>query len=135
MVLCDGAHRDPGTGKFFLLGTFANLYAASFPTQLQAVVYFALSDCLGQHNLTVRMVDANSIISGDTESEPIFTIELPVESNDPVGVLEGAVGFMTEVPGVGVFEFELRSGDTFLMSRKLSVQYPPNMPKPDEGQS
>ena len=60
MVLCDAVHPDPATGKFTILGTFTNFASPSFPAAIQFCVYFAVTDGIGDVDLTLQLVDSQS---------------------------------------------------------------------------
>ena len=72
MVLCDGVHRDMGTGKFTLLGAFSTLHAAQFPAKVVFHVYFAITDGQGKTDISLRIMDSESL--GDTTVPPIFEL-------------------------------------------------------------
>lgn len=122
MVLCDGFHRDPATGKHTLLGTFSTLCARSFPTQLKFCVYFAVTDGLGPTKLRLRLVDAESGLvdrSGEEQEGALFVKEFDFTFRDPLVVLEVSAGVEVDVPKPGLFHCELLANDELLMSRRL----------------
>ena len=89
MVLCDGVHCDPATGKHTLLGTFSTVGAPEFPAPVKFCIYFAITDLIGDLELTFRLVNSASI--ADENAEPVFQIPLTVQSPSPLAVCEGTV--------------------------------------------
>jgi hypothetical protein len=47
LLICDHAWRDPNSGKYFLLGTFATINASAFPFATNLVPYFAVTEGQG----------------------------------------------------------------------------------------
>jgi hypothetical protein len=129
MVLCDGVHRDPATGKFTLLGTFHAIRASEFPTGIRMVVYFVLTDIIGAHKIRLNVVDASMHLDGDPP-EPILTHETDMTVEDPLMVVEGVMGIQLSLPGSGVYHVELYAGDSPLMTRRLTVLGPPSKEQP-----
>jgi hypothetical protein len=78
MLICDGAHRDPGSGKWTLLGLFNSINAAVYPvTHAQMVAYVAIAGANGKVPLRFQMVSA------DRKEEALFKIEAELTVNDP----------------------------------------------------
>ena len=118
MVLCDNVHRDRGSGKFTLLGTFSTFAAREFPAQVNFCIYFAITDGLGDLSLWMRIVDANHGI--DDESVPLF--ESPHTNTNfesPLVVMEGVMQIVTNLPEAGLYHCELYANQELLMSRRL----------------
>lgn len=116
MVICDGIHRDPGTGKFTLLGTFSVIAANAFPAEHPIIaLYVALTDGRGQTPLKVELVA--------TEDEAILlTVEGDTIFTDPRAVSETVLVVRKIVfPRPGEYRFRLYGGDEFLMERRLLV--------------
>src|SRR5438093_5222055 len=84
MILCDNIHRDPATGKFFILGTYSFLGVADqFPwTHPIILVYVALTDGRGPVPLRLRLIDV------DEENPPIFETEETIDFDDPIETIE-----------------------------------------------
>ncbi len=122
MVLCDAVHRDSATGKHTILGTFSTVGADTYPAKVGFCIYFAITDGLGQTRLRLRLVDAESGIVDKTENGtegPVFKIEFDIPFEDPLVVMETAVGVETALPKPGLYHCELWAGDDLLMSRRL----------------
>ena len=78
MLICDGAHREPGSGKWTLLGLFNSINAGAFPTSHpQMIAYLALRGAEGKIPLRLQMVAA------DRKDEPLFKIEAELTVGDP----------------------------------------------------
>ena len=78
MLICDGAHRDPGSGKWTLLGLFNSINSSGFPTSHpQMVVYLALNNVNGKVPLRFQ------IVASDRKEEPLFKIEAELTVGDP----------------------------------------------------
>jgi hypothetical protein len=83
MLICDGAHREPGSGKWTLLGLFNSINAGGFPTtHPQMVVYLAIKGAEGKIPLRVQ------IVPSDRKEEPLIKIEAELTVNDPRAVAD-----------------------------------------------
>lgn len=61
LVLCDAIHRDDGTGKFYLAGTFTHLQSPTFPVVLAKwSLYARILDASGPCEARVRIVNLSS---------------------------------------------------------------------------
>lgn len=117
MVLCDGVHRDPATGKSTILGTFSTVGSHEFPAPIRVCVYWAITDVMGEIELTFRLVNAKNILDDDVE--PVFSLSFPISSPSPLSVNEGHFGLETKLPEQGVYHCEMLAGNDLLMSRRL----------------
>lgn len=116
MIVCDGIHRDPSTGKHTLLGTFSSIAALGFPvTHPGMAVFISLTDGRGKTPLSLKLVSAD-------EDVKIFEAGLEVEFKDPRTVVElsTAIGNIT-FPRPGEYRLQLLSGNEPLMERRLVV--------------
>ena len=117
MVVCDNIHRDPGTGKYFLLGCFSVIHAKKFPAVHPLLaLYVSVTNGRGTVPLRVQLVDANE------EREPIVVVETDVEFSDPRIVLDirFLLGNLTFVEP-GEYRFQLFASNEFLMERRVIV--------------
>ena len=123
LVLCDGFHRDPSTGKFTLLGTFETFAAPSYPAQIRLAIYFAVTDGVGNCGLRVQLVDAKAgIIDANLEGNVqgrVFGIKTDVNFDNPLAVSEHALEIGIVIPHPGVYHCELWANDSMLMQRRL----------------
>jgi hypothetical protein len=119
MVLCDAVHRDLGTGKFTLLGTFSTLHALAFPASVAFSVYFAITDGQGKTTISLRLVDSESI--GDPSAQPLRELPTEFEFASPLMILESVAFIGAQVPRPGLYHCELYAGQELLMSRRLLV--------------
>ena len=117
MVLCDEVHRDPATGKSTILGTFGTLGAREYPAPVKLCVYFAITDAIGDIEITFRLVDSKDIM--DETVEPVFAFSLMVNSPNPLSVTEGSFGVRGMLPRPAVYHCEMFAGQDLLMSRRL----------------
>jgi hypothetical protein len=85
-------------------------------------VYFAITDCIGIHEIRVQLVSANEHLDDRAGVEPIFSIATDMEFEDPLAVGEGILTERTEIASPGVYHCELYADDVPLMSRRLVVQ-------------
>ena len=117
MVVCDSIHRDPGTGKAFILGCFSVIHAKQFPATHQKMgLYVSITNGRGDVPVRVALVDA------DEEREPILSLEQVVEFDDPRLVAE----LTFEMHGVtfpepGEYRFQLFALDEFIMEQRILV--------------
>ncbi len=78
MVLADHVHRDSGTGKHYILGTYDGVVLPRFPCCCPVLqVYAALTD--GRGRVTVRLV----LTDADEELGALSVAEGSVEMADP----------------------------------------------------
>jgi hypothetical protein len=117
MVLCDGIHIDPGTGKRTLLGLFNSACSSELPAKInQLAVYCCITECNGETPFTFKVVDVNE------ERDPIFETEGNMRCDDPLGIIElDLVMGGVEFPEYGEYRFQLLSAGHPLMERKLMV--------------
>jgi hypothetical protein len=130
MVVADGVHQDPATGKFFILGTYSAIGALGFPCRHgPLIVYMTLTDGRGETPLKMCLVDV------DEEREPVFEDETTVNFSDPTQVLE--IVFMhpqVTFPEPGEYRLKLFGAGEFLRERRLVVFPVPQQPtEPDGG--
>lgn len=129
MLLCDGIHKDPATGKHTLLGTFSTVGAAEFPAQIAFCVYFAVTDGFGPISLKLRIVDSAADMAGNAAGAAWESPEMLINVPSPLVVCESSVrNISVTLPAPGVYFCELYSGETLLMSRRLLAV------KPEEGE-
>ncbi len=114
MIICDAVWRDPGTGKFFLLGTFSTIGSATFPSRHpQLVVYSVLTDGRGKTQLQLCFVSAD-------EEHILAEAEAEVNFSDPRANLEMALQFSNiEFPAPGEYRLKMNCGNELLMERRL----------------
>lgn len=117
MTIADVVHRDPGTGKFSILGTYNAIAAQDFPCIHPSLgVFLALTDGMGKTPLLLRLIDA------EEERPPVFKIEATVSFVDPTQVAE--MGFACQgvkFPEPGEYRLQLFAGGEPLLERRLFV--------------
>lgn len=131
MVLCDSVHRDPGTGKSFILGTFSNFSSISFPAKLRFCTYFSVTDAIGPVTLRLQLVSANSdpvdALNEDEDPGRVFLLKVEKNFASPLVVMEGMFGVETILPAPGLYHCELWANSEVLMSRRLTASLIPQL--------
>lgn len=121
MVLADGIHRDAGTGKFTILGTFNSIFPAQeYPISARFCVYFAITDGAGDIKIDLRIKNAAHDFTDDDEL--IFKLPEglpPLSLLDPLMVCEGVLVVTCSFPSPGLYHCELYADESRLMSRRL----------------
>jgi hypothetical protein len=121
MIVCDAVHRDPGTGKIFLLGTFSTLYTRTIPFKHpQMCLFLVMTECKGTTPILVRLVR----VDHDTgEDESMAVVKGKLESPDPLAVHEMVLQFKDVTFGrPGEYRFQLESDGEPLLEKRLVVQ-------------
>ena len=118
MILCDGVHMDPSTGKFFLMGTVDAVRAKEFPATVGLLcVYVCLTDGMGLVDLRFQVVDAAE------EREPIHCEDSKVPWASPLQVIQQVFILPgLTFPEAGAYNFQVKSGDSLIIERRLVVQ-------------
>jgi hypothetical protein len=118
MVLCDAIHTDSTTGKKTILGTFSAVHSDSFPTKINLSVYYAITDCPADFEMTFRVVHSKHLFEDGVE--PALEAKYPGKSPSPLAVVEGQFFLQNAVlQEPGVYHCELLAEDSLLMSRRL----------------
>ena len=115
LIVCDGVHTDPGTGKKTLLGLFSTLIGPSFPLVLARLcIYAATTECIGKTTFEIRIVDVNE------ERDPVFAAKGEIECDDPLTVQDLAF-FVSGAafPEAGEYRVQLFAAGTPIMERRL----------------
>lgn len=118
MVLCDGVHRDRGSGKVYVLGTFSTIFASTFPAMHpHFVVYIQLTDGHQNCDLTLKLAQLKP---DELDGTPLQEATLPVMFADRRAVVELAIGFANVVlPEAGEYRVILEVGGILIMERRL----------------
>lgn len=124
-LVCDAIHRDAGTGKNYIIGTFSVFGALTYPTALLSMaVYVALTDGRGKIPFKLQLIDV------DEEREPLFSAEFELEFIDPLAVLEGSFSLGNLViPEPGEYRLQLFANSDPMMERRI-IALPPSNPEP-----
>lgn len=122
MVVCDMIWEDRTTGKYFLLGTFSEIYASSFPAVHPSLcVYTELTDGLGTMPVRIRIVDV------DEKGEEIASSQSDVTFEDPRSILQASVLLrQLRFPEPGEYRIQLFAGGEFLIERRIFVRLQPS---------
>jgi hypothetical protein len=121
MVLADGVLRDAATGKHFIQGTYAAIFAPEFPWHHPAiVVYVAITNGHGKTPVKMRLVDV------DETHDPVFEEETVIDFPDPLTVAELTfVRHGTVFPAPGEYRLQLFGAGQPLKERRIQVMPPP----------
>ena len=117
MVVCDNIHRDPGSGKVFLLGSFSTIHAIKFPARHGLMgLYVELTNGRGKVPVRIRLIDANE------EREALWEETNDFDFPDPRMVMQivSLLGGIT-FPEPGEYRFQVFASGEFLMERRLLV--------------
>ncbi|MCE9531064.1 MAG: hypothetical protein K8T89_08055 [Planctomycetes bacterium] len=120
LLMCDGAHRDPSTGKWTLLGLFNSIHAVEFPTTHPLmVVYLAVTDAHGKISVRFRIID------GDEERDPLVLIETELTVGDPRVVADIVIPIRdVTFPEPGDYRLQVFTNNQFLMERRILAMAP-----------
>ncbi len=123
MLICDGAHRDPGSGKWTLLGLFNSINSNGFPTKHpQLLIYLALAGAEGKVPLRLQ------IVASDRKDEPVYKIEAELTVNDPKVVADLVVPVRDVVfTKPGEYLLQVYANNHFLTERVITAHL--NTPK------
>jgi hypothetical protein len=123
MVLADTVLRDAATGKCFIQGTYAAIFAPHFPWQHPViVVYFAITNGHGKTPIKLRIVDV------DEAHDPISEQDAMIDFPDPFTVAEGVFVIPGPIfPEPGEYRLQLSCAGTPLRERRLQVMPPPGV--------
>jgi len=117
LLICDGAHRDPATGKWTLLGLFNTLQVAQFPFHMpQMIAYLAMTDAQGKVPIKVKIVDSDEI------HDPLFIQENEFPIKDPRVVTDIVIGIRgVSFPKPGEYRLQVFANQEFLVERRIDV--------------
>jgi hypothetical protein len=130
MVLADTILHDLGSGKFYIQGTYAAIFAPEFPWRHGPImVYFAITNGHGKTPIKVRVIDL------DDEEEPLIeAVGMEIDFPDPLAVAEGVIKCAPVLfPRPGEYRLQLFGASEFLKERRLQVIPMPLPPADDKG--
>jgi hypothetical protein len=118
LLICDGAHRDPSTGKWTLLGLFNSIHARDFPiTHPQLIAYLALTEARGTVPIRFQIVDT------DESESLLFHVDTELKVNDPRVVADVVIPIRdVKFPQAGEYRLQVYACNQFLIERRISVQ-------------
>lgn len=116
LLVCDGAHRDPSTGKWTLLGLFNSIQSGQFPSvHTQMVAYLALTDANGKIPIRLQIIDEES-------EEPVFRVDAELTIHDPRAVAEIVMPICdVEFQRPGDYRLQAFAANEFLMERRITL--------------
>lgn len=124
MILADGIHQDPGTKKWYILGTHNVVTVSKFPAQIPLRLYMAITGTHGLTTLRIRVIDIDEAYGPIHESA--HTVDLP----DPTRVWELTFGVAAAFSATGNYRIQLMSGDELLRELRLRVALGTQQPPP-----
>lgn len=117
LLVCDGAHRDPSTGKWTLLGLFNSIHANEYPSQhAQMVAYLAMTDVNGKVPLRFQIVDA------DESEPPLLQMDAELVVLDPRAVADVVIPIHdVTFPKAGEYRLQVFACQQFLIERRIQA--------------
>ena len=117
MVVCDHIHRDPATGKPYLMGCFSVIHSEEFPAIHPVMaLYVSVTNGRGVVPYKIQLIDANE------EREPIWCVEDEIEFSDPRMVMEMCFYLAKlKFDEPGEYRFQLFASGEFLMERRVLI--------------
>ena len=130
LIVCDHVHRDGGSGKYTLLGTFSMVFANKFPASHQSIaIFIAVTDGRGTVPTTIKLIDLNE------ERPPVLSITGTIRFDDPTQVIEQSFVTPTlQFPEPGDYRLQMLAGDELIMERRIMVVPRASMERRAEGQ-
>jgi hypothetical protein len=121
LVVCDHVHRDPGTKKHTILGTFAHAKGTTVPVLVRSMgIYFAVTDGRGTLPMEVRLIDVGGV------RPPIFSIGGALTFEHPNAVAECGMNVPDVVfPEPDDYRLQLIIADKVITERKIIVDSHP----------
>lgn len=117
MILCDRIHRDPTSGKPYLLGCLTELQFKELPATYSSIgLYVELTDGRGTMDFHVDLVSVD-------EEYTIGRVGGEITFVDPLGVLE--IGMSLEevvIPHAGEYRVRLFVENQLMLERRLDVR-------------
>jgi len=115
-IICDSVHRDTGTGKAYILGTFSRIGARTLPAKHRRLhVYLALTDGHGDANARLQLVN----VADDT---PLAKLQGPIHFPSPLTVVEMDFEILNLVfPAAGQYEFRFSCNGEQIAQRPFEV--------------
>lgn len=116
LLVCDMVIDDKATNKKSLIGTFTHIWAQGFPCIHHKMgVYFCLTDAEGEHEIMLRLVNA--------ESETVLAeAGISVVIHDRLSINDFGVNIpVVQFPTPGRYEFQLFVNKEFLGRKEFLV--------------
>jgi hypothetical protein len=128
LLICDQVIDDKLTNKKSAIGMFNTVLVQQAPTTLaQVMVLASLTDIKGRVVLRLRLVR-------DTDNEILFETHGPIESPDPLAIVDLVFGMHgLRIGAPGPYAFEILCGQELLGRRRFQVVLRPPR-QPDAGQ-
>lgn len=117
LVVCDAVHRDPGSGKPYLLGCFSCISARKFPAKhVRMCLYVELTNGRGKVEVKGKLVDVGE------ERDTVWEDKCAVDFVDPRVVVQVSFRIADVIfPQPGEYRIQLSADGEFLMERRILV--------------
>lgn len=115
-LVCDQIIHDARTGKKSVIGIFHELRAERLPAVHPTLwIYANLTDGRGRYQFEIRLMDAENKLLGSGVPPPI-DIPTPLQTIELAAELRNV-----ELPGVGMYVFELRANGDVVATKSFKV--------------
>ena len=116
-IICDCGVKDPGTGKYTLVGLFDVIAAGAFPASQQCSLYLKLTEVHGESPLMVEVVH-------DAEGKQVGRVNGRIKSPTPLAVLDTLLPLELVLPWPGRYQIRVFAGNAFIGHTSLEVVEP-----------
>lgn len=126
LVVCQKIIVDQFTQQASLIGAFLQMEAPGFPITIPEMwVYFEFTNARGNVALTIKLVDAG------LTRPPIFEAHGSVGATDPLMIAHCIMSLENvTLPQRGDYRFQVWSGSSLLIERRLNVTPARQRPMP-----
>lgn len=120
LLLCDAVHQDRGSNKHYVLGTFNDIVVKKMPVAINAMIFMALTEIVGEVQVNVRIVHADDLMDNGKD---VMKGDFKLKSRSPNDTIEVAVNFAVTFTKCGVYHIELVGNDgSVIHSRRFTIQ-------------
>ena len=119
LLICDGIHRDQGTGKYYILGTFRDIGTRQLPARVPLMcVFVVLTDGMGPTPICVKLV----YVGSEEHEQELATASGEIVFEDPRMVAELALPLGSiQFDHFGEYRVQLFAADDLLLESRLLV--------------
>jgi hypothetical protein len=117
LLVCDNLWEDQLSGKTYILGTYSEIRANTFPAvHPQMAVHVSLTNGRGQNDIRIRLIDT------DEERAAIWQQNVQLDFPDPRAIFE--IGFVlgeVTFPEEGEYRVQVHRGNDLVIERRIVV--------------